>query len=120
LYQKNVKAVAPETYRCLRRYSWPGNVRELKNVIQRAVLMARGEELTLDLIPARIRETAESDDHSPASRFPIRSGMTLGAVEKEHIAMTLAATRGNKKEAALQLNISRRALYNKLKKHGLM
>jgi DNA-binding NtrC family response regulator len=46
--------------------------------------------------------------------------MTLGAVEKEHIAMTLAATRGNKKEAALQLNISRRALYNKLKKHGLM
>jgi DNA-binding NtrC family response regulator len=45
-YTKRVRAVSPETYRCLRRYPWPGNVRELRNVIQRAVLMAEGEELT--------------------------------------------------------------------------
>lgn len=120
LYRKNVKAVAPETYRCLRRYSWPGNVRELKNVIQRAVLMATGEALTLDLIPARIREVAESNLDSAARQLPIHPGMTLEAVEKEYIAVTLAATRGNKKEAALQLDISRRALYNKLRRYGLM
>jgi DNA-binding NtrC family response regulator len=121
LYQRNVKVVAPETYRCLRRYSWPGNVRELKNVIQRAVLMAKGEELTLDLIPARVTQAAESSDAVTMdnSQLPIRPGMTLQAVEKEYIAMTLAATAGNKKEAALQLNISRRALYNKLSKYGL-
>jgi DNA-binding NtrC family response regulator len=119
LYQKNVKVVAPETYRCLRRYSWPGNVRELKNVIQRAVLMAKGEELTLDLIPERIREAAESKA-AAVPQLPIRPGMTLKDMEKEFIAMTLAATRGNKKEAAIQLGISRRALYNKLTKHGLI
>jgi DNA-binding NtrC family response regulator len=120
LYQKRVKTVAPDAYRCLRRYSWPGNVRELKNVIQRAVLMSKGEELTVDLIPERIRDAyaaAESSNHqADAAESRIRPGMTLEAVEKEFIAMTLAATRGNKKQAALQLGISRRALYNKLQK----
>ena len=51
IHKRKVRAVAPETWRCLRRYSWPGNVRELKNVIQRAVLMAKGGELTADLSP---------------------------------------------------------------------
>jgi DNA-binding NtrC family response regulator len=118
-YQKNVRVVMPETYRCLRRYSWPGNVRELKNVIQRAVLMAKGEELTLDLIPPRIREAAECSARAQAAQFPIRPGMTLQSVEKEFIVMTLNANQGNKKEAARQLGISRRTLYNKLSKYGL-
>ncbi|MGH7931437.1 MAG: sigma-54 interaction domain-containing protein [Candidatus Binatia bacterium] len=120
MYQKKVKAVTSETYRVLRRYSWPGNVRELKNVIQRAVLMAKGEELTLDVIPSRIREAAESKDDAANPQYPIRPGMTLKDVEKEFITMTLAATHGNKKEAALQLGISRRALYNKLSQYGLI
>ena len=59
VYKKQVRAVAPEAWHCLRSYSWPGNVRELKNVIQRAVLMARGGELTADLLPLRIRAAAE-------------------------------------------------------------
>lgn len=120
LYQKNVRMVSPETYRCLRRYPWPGNVRELKNVIQRGVLMAKGEELTPDLIPARIQEAANAQPESAGQSFPIQLGMTLGAVEKEFIRMTLESTGGNKKEAARILGISRRALYNKLKRHGLL
>jgi len=116
-YKKNIRRVSRETYRCLRRYSWPGNVRELKNVILRAVLMAQGEELTPDLIPARIREAAELDSNT--GRFPIHLGMTLEAVEKEFIIMTLASTGGNKKEAASILGISRRALYDKLEKYKL-
>jgi DNA-binding NtrC family response regulator len=120
LYQRNVRAVSPETYRCLRRYSWPGNIRELKNVIQRAVLMAKGDELTLDLIPERIRENLNSGAPVATSQPPIRPGMTLEAVEKQYIQMTLNATQGNKKEAASHLGISRRALYNKLSKHGLL
>jgi DNA-binding NtrC family response regulator len=120
LYQKNVRVVSPETYRCLRRYPWPGNVRELKNVIQRAVLVAKGEELTLDLIPERIRQAVEPGAQTTPARGSIQPGMTLQAMEKEFIAMTLAATQGNKKEAAAQLGISRRALYNKLSKHGLL
>jgi DNA-binding NtrC family response regulator len=127
LYQKTVKVIAPEAYRCLRRYPWPGNVRELKNVIQRAVLMSKGEELTLDAIPERVKQAAAIESPGLESQTgptiltpSIRLGMTLEAVEQEFISMTLAATKGNKKQAALQLGISRRALYNKLQKYGLI
>jgi DNA-binding NtrC family response regulator len=58
--------------------------------------------------------------HLGGSPQSIHLGMTLEAVEKEFIAMTLAATKGNKKQAALQLGISRRALYNKLQKYSLV
>jgi DNA-binding NtrC family response regulator len=117
-YNKRVRVVSRETYRCLRRYPWPGNVRELRNVIQRAVLMAVGEELTPDLIPERIREAAKLD--AGQGNFPIRLGMTLEAAEKELIKMTLASTGGNKKTAASILGISRRAIYNKLNRFGLL
>ena len=118
VYKKQVRAVAPEAWHCLRSYSWPGNVRELKNVIQRAVLMARGGELTADLLPLRIRAAAEVN--AAVQPSSIHAGMTLDAVEKEFMLMTLTATRGNKKETAQKLGISRRALYDKLKKHGLL
>jgi DNA-binding NtrC family response regulator len=118
VYKKQVRAVAPQAWRCLRSYPWPGNVRELKNVIQRAVLMAKGEELTADLLPQRIRTAAEA--HAAVQNFPIHAGMTLDAVEKEFMLITLASTQGNKKETAQKLGISRRALYDKLKKHGLL
>jgi DNA-binding NtrC family response regulator len=118
VYKKQVRAVAPEAWQCLRSYSWPGNVRELKNVIQRAVLMAKGGEMTADLLPLRIRGAAEVN--AAVQPYPIHAGMTLDAVEKEFMLMTLAATQGNKKETAQKLGISRRALYDKLKKHGLL
>jgi DNA-binding NtrC family response regulator len=119
IYKKKVRSVVPEAWRSLRNYPWPGNVRELKNVIQRAVLMAKGEELTPELLPLRIRSANAAELNAAAQHFPIHAGMTLDAVEREFILMTLAMTRGNKKEAAQQLGISRRALYNKLTKHGL-
>ena len=120
IYKKNVRAIAAETWPCLRNYSWPGNVRELKNVIQRAVLMARGHELTPDLLPLRMRALSSSPRTAPDQSGSIHVGMTLDRVEREFIVMTLTATQGNKKEAAQQLGISRRALYDKLKKHGLL
>jgi DNA-binding NtrC family response regulator len=120
IYKKNVRAIARETWVCLRNYSWPGNVRELKNVIQRAVLMAPGQELTADLLPLRMR-TFDSTHRLPAEQpGSVHVGMTLGAVEREFILMTLSATQGNKKDAAQKLGISRRALYDKLKKHRLL
>ena len=119
VYKRKVRDVAAETWRSLRAYPWPGNVRELKNVIQRAVLMAKGKELTPDLLPLRIQAANTAESYAGDERFPIHAGMTLDAVEKRFIQMTLVLTKGNKKETAHQLGISRRALYDKLKKHGL-
>jgi two-component system, NtrC family, response regulator AtoC len=120
MYERTVNSVSAEALRCLESYCWPGNVRELKNVIQRAVLVAEGEELTLELLPTRIQNAGESDRKSLLANFPIHVGMTLEAAEKEFIAMTLASAAGNKKKTASILGISRRTLYDKLKRHGLL
>jgi DNA-binding NtrC family response regulator len=121
LYNKRVKMVSPDAYRCLRRYQWPGNVRELKNVVQRAVLMTPGEELTLDLLPERVRASLPASAPSASeANAHVQPVMTLRDMERQCIVTALTASQGNKKEAAVQLGISRRALYSKLKKHGLL
>jgi DNA-binding NtrC family response regulator len=83
LYKKDIRAVSRETYRLIRAYPWPGNVRELKNVVQRAVLLTKGSELTPDLLPQRIRD-AEGVEVTPSrDRPPIQLGMRLEDVKKE-------------------------------------
>lgn len=116
IYGKEVERVSPETYKMLRRYPWPGNIRELKNVIQTAVLMVDGKELTPEFIPQRIRNTAPANDERDETTCSFRVGVTLNSVEKELIRKTLSRVGGNKKLAASILGISRRALYNKIKR----
>jgi transcriptional regulator with PAS, ATPase and Fis domain len=120
LYDKKLQSVSTEMLRYLESYSWPGNVRELKNVIQRAVLVSKGKELTADLLPARIKDAGESDRNSFLATLPIHIGMTLEAAEREFLAMTLGSVGGNKTRAASILGISRRTLYDKLKRHRLV
>ena len=119
-YRKEIRSVSRETYRLIRQYPWPGNVRELKNVIQRAVLLAKTPELTPELLPQRIRDAHASRNGHSAEYSPIHLGMRLGDVEKEYIKMTLSSVKGNKMQAASLLGISRRALYNKLKRAHLL
>jgi DNA-binding NtrC family response regulator len=119
VYGKDIEKVSHETYRMLRRYWWPGNVRELKNVVQTALLMADGKELKPEFIPERIRHAVAATEgrHEPTCSF--RIGASLDAVEKELIRLTLVHVQGNKKLAASMLGISRRALYNKMRRHEL-
>jgi len=119
MYKKNIRSIAPDVYRIFTHYRWPGNVRELKNVIQRAIVIADSDELTPDLIPLRIREAAGETPEQPLDFPRISPGMTLEAVEKQLITLTLTHTKHNKKETASLLGISRRAIYNKLSRYGL-
>ena len=116
IYGKEIERVSPETYRLLRHYSWPGNIRELKNVIQTALLMAEGKELTPEFIPERIRHAVMGSERANEPVCSFRVGASLSAVQKEFIRATLSHIGGNKKLAASILGISRRALYNKMKK----
>jgi len=120
VYGKEIERVSPETYRLLRRYPWPGNVRELKNVIQTALLMVEGKELKPEFIPDRIRVAVAALEGEGEPTCSFRVGASLDAVEKELIRVTLNHLGGNKKLAASILGISRRALYNKIKKHELL
>ncbi|HET7003912.1 MAG TPA: sigma-54 dependent transcriptional regulator [Candidatus Binatia bacterium] len=118
MYHKSIRRAPAEIYQILRAYPWPGNVRELKNVIQRAVVMAKGAELIPELLPSRVRDA--SDSGSTQAQPPIHVGMSLEDVEREFITMTLDSVVGNKAKAAATLKISRHTLYDKLKRYGLL
>lgn len=117
-YDKSVTDVSSESWHFLERYNWPGNVRELKNVIQRAVLLAKGTQLSPDLLPERILDE-DLDSFSPKTPNPIYPGLSLAEVEKEFISMTLHFCKHNKSKTAQLLKISRKALYEKMKRFGL-
>ena len=95
----------------LETYDYPGNVRELAHVLERAVIMADGEHVEVAHLPESVRAAASLQK----SR---KQRMTLAELEAAYITETLAAARGNKSEAARQLGISRKNLYEKLARYG--
>ena len=121
------------------KYHWPGNVRELQNVVERCVVMAPGDELTLDLLPPAMRGDRAAP-HTPGrggdldslARELVEQGMTtagpnddnlfdrvVSRVERELIAQMLAACGGVQLKAAARLGINRNTLRKKLQEHGL-
>jgi transcriptional regulator with PAS, ATPase and Fis domain len=82
--------------------------------------LAKGAELTPDLLPQWIRDIDGSATTRPRDYYPIQLGMSLEEVEKEYIRMALASVNRNKVKAASLLKISRRTLYNKLKRFDLL
>jgi len=113
-YRKPMQVVPADTQRLLEGYHWPGNVRELRNVVEQAVLLARGSSLDPELLPQMIYRAGPVED---VIRIPL--GATMRDAEKEIILRTLEARKGNKKITAEVLGISRRSLYNKLAEYGL-
>ena len=113
-YKKPVEIVPTETQRLLDNYHWPGNVRELRNVMEQAVLLARGRTLDPELLPQMIHRAGPAEE---VVRIPL--GSTMKEAEKEIILRTLEAQGGNKKITAEILGISRRSLYNKLAEYGI-
>jgi DNA-binding NtrC family response regulator len=114
-FDKSVERIDPEAERLLLSYLWPGNVRELENVVMRAVLIAPGEALSPDLLKSEVQSAPPVQD-----RVVLEVGMTLEEAERELITKTLSLVSGNKGEAARLLGISRKGIYNKIKKYGLM
>lgn len=113
-FNKPALKFAPASMEAVKAYHWPGNVRELKNVIQRAVLVCEGGEILPEHLPARFRAV---ETPQPAATFEI--GTPLDVVEREMIVRALSEADNNRTHAAELLGISRRAIYNKLRKHNL-
>lgn len=110
----SVHEISPETKKILLNYSWPGNARELKNVIERAIVFARGNEILPEHLPLELTKQEgkkkDKDDILP---------MSLAEMEERHILKVLEHTSGNKFRAAELLGISRSTLYEKLKQYGI-
>jgi two-component system response regulator HydG len=99
-----------EVLQILMDYSWPGNVRELENVVERAVVLCRGDKLTPDDLPEGIRQAPGAEPSS----LTFSVGTPLDEVERRLIRETLRHARGDKSVAAQLLGISTRTIYRKL------
>ncbi|MBD3390838.1 MAG: response regulator [Chitinivibrionales bacterium] len=101
----------------LMEYSWPGNVRELENCIERAIIVAGDGPVEAGHLPEHIRENRIL---RPPSVIALpEEGVSLDDVEKNLIEQALDRAGGNKAQAARLLGISRRAMYSKMKTHGI-
>ena len=111
-----IKGFTPRATDLLMRYDWPGNVRELENIIERAVIMARGEVITPLEFPSDLQKL---DEELKTAQVDLSTGRSLKEVEKDMILRTLEETGGNRTHAAKILGISRRTLQLKLKEYGI-
>ncbi len=111
-YSKDTQAISREALQCLRDYDWPGNVRELQGVIKDAVLSKNEIIFSWDL-PPNIRYARK------VQRYQKQIQKTLKEMEKEKIIEVLEESRGNLRQAARILGISRATLYNKLREHNI-
>lgn len=112
--KKQFTGISDGVLKRLEAYHWPGNVRELENIIERATIVARGDLLTEQDLPALLHEIPES---LSAEIRPLKE--MLGEPEKEMILKTLRECRWNRKKAAALLGVNRTTLYNKMKKYDL-
>ncbi len=122
----------------LQKYDWPGNVRELQNYIERAVVMAEGDELTVELLPDEItskqvnRGRLRKADLETLTFEVVQQGLgeagpqednlhakIVNRVERELIAQVMVECNNVQTKAATKLGINRNTLHKKLKEYGL-
>jgi two-component system response regulator AtoC len=111
LYNRSGLRISDKAIDILKQHPWPGNVRELSNVIERAVLMARGSDLDVsDLKSAASRSRLNAVDRGSIEIKIPAEGITLAHVESEVVKQVLNICNWNKSEAARYLQISRSRL----------
>ncbi len=103
--------LTPDAEKVLQRYPWPGNIRELANVIERSMILVKGD--TLDAAGLGL------DVAAPAPPRDDGRLLTMKEMERLHVERVLAKTEGNVTEAAAILGMARRTLYDRLKSLGL-
>lgn len=97
----------------LQQHDWKGNIRELRNIMERAVILTEGTELTIDSLPIEL-QTTNLNIQGTLSAFD------LASVEKLHIQRVLNHTKGNKTETAKLLNIGLTTLYRKIEEYKII
>jgi Nif-specific regulatory protein len=116
-----IKGFTPRAMEEMLRYRWPGNVRELKNVIERAVVLARGQFIDHDdLVLSALRTAGDSEAGLSDGRLLRTEPASLADIERQHILDTLKLTGWNKSRAATILGIERSTLDRKIRRYDLV
>ncbi|MGB5192977.1 MAG: sigma-54 dependent transcriptional regulator [Polyangiales bacterium] len=113
-----IRDVEPRARKLLFNYPWPGNVRELENTVERAVVLAEGDVITVADLPERMREPADPVAAS-LSTGELSIKKTSRFMEETLIRRALEQTGGNRTAASKLLEISHRALLYKIKDYGI-
>jgi DNA-binding NtrC family response regulator len=126
---KQVVAFAPEVEAALRSYAFPGNVRELQNLVERGVVLAKGQTITLDEMPGHLLaspyvETSEDRTSGRSSALdepwiPMTLDEAMKEPERRVLLRALRANQWNRQKTADQLGVNRTTLYKKLKALGI-
>ena len=115
---KTVPSIRPEVLGVFNEYPWPGNVRELENVLERAVTLMEGDEITVESLPTRLR-TLKMHLRDGADQDLSSLKIRMKDFEKKLIEQMLQEENGNRIKTAERLHISLRALQYKLKEYGI-
>jgi DNA-binding NtrC family response regulator len=114
-HNMSIEGVSDEANAFLKAYHWPGNVRELRNVIERAIVLSKSDWIDENALPPYVRSATP-----PAKKLVIAVGSTTVAeAERELIIRTLEEAGNNKAEAARQLGVDVKTIYNKLKMYNI-
>jgi DNA-binding NtrC family response regulator len=122
------RSIAPSALRSLMAYDWPGNVRQLRNVIERSVVLAEGEEITAKDLPEEIEtkpkakpKTGDDLENTDSLSIPFTTDFRLDRkeFEKRYISRCLDECGGNVTRAASMLGMHRQSLQHKLRELGL-
>ncbi|HEV2101406.1 MAG TPA: sigma-54 dependent transcriptional regulator [Candidatus Acidoferrum sp.] len=115
-----VVGFSDEAVLMLQNYFYPGNVRELENMVERAVLMARGRVVMPEHFPAKATTNGNGDSHQlELDLLALPFHKSIAELEKRLIQKALRDSEGNKSEASDRLQINRRLLYNKIEEHKI-
>jgi len=117
---RKIRGFTPEAMDQMLRYRWPGNVRELKNVIERAVVLARAEFVEVDDLTLSKLSTAGDTADVVAASANAFEPMSLEELERRHILATLNATSWNKSQTSRILGIERSTLDRKIERYELV
>jgi two-component system, NtrC family, response regulator HydG len=118
-FGKPIEGLTPGAERSLVERAWPGNVRELRNVLERACMLAESPVLT----EQDVAIGSGGDAHRPRQRHRAEVqplGDDIRDLERERIVQMLAEEHGNKRAVAARLGLSRRTLYRRLERYGLL
>ena len=113
-----IRGLDSEARRLLFEYAWPGNVRELENTVERAMVLAEGQQIIAADLPERIREAQDQVQMQLASG-ELSVKKTTRIIEEILIRRALQKTKGNRTRAAEVLEISHRALLYKIKDYQI-
>ncbi|QEG24922.1 sigma-54-dependent transcriptional regulator [Mariniblastus fucicola] len=114
-----INGFSDETIDCFRRYRWPGNVREMRNVIERAITLARGKTIHPVDLPAPIRNPAEERNVEMSELAEVSRDEALDSADRAYLTNLLEKHGGVIASAARQAGLSRQGMHKLLKRHGI-